>query len=90
MHASIWIGETMVMMSDGCSSDKGSFDGFRLSICPKNEDEAKKFFDALSEGGSVEMPLAKTFWSPCYGMCTDQFGVGWMVNLALVDTNIPD
>ena len=81
MHASIRIGETMVMMSDGCGPEDGGFDGFRLSLCPENEDHAKKFFAALSDGGSVEMPLGKTFWSPCYGMCTDKFGVGWMVNI---------
>ncbi len=82
MHASVWIGETMVMMSDGCGTDEGGFDGFRLSICPENEEEAKTLFTALSDGGSVDMPLGKTFWSPCYGMCTDKFGVGWMVNVA--------
>lgn len=81
MHAAINIGECMVMMSDGCGTEDGKFDGFRLSICPENEGQAAKFFTALSEGGSVEMPLGKTFWSPCYGMCTDKFGVGWMVNL---------
>ena len=81
MHAAITIGGCMVMMSDGCGPDEGKFDGFRLSICPENEVEAAKFFTALSEGGSVEMPLGKTFWSPCYGMCTDKFGVGWMINV---------
>ena len=81
MHAAITIGECMVMMSDGCGSDGGKFDGFRLSIAPETEEEAAKIFSALSEGGSIEMPLGKTFWSPCYGMCTDRFGVGWMVNI---------
>ena len=82
MHAAITIGECMLMMSDGCGPDDGEFDGFRLSICPEDEEQAARFFTALSEDGSVEMPLGKTFWSPCYGMCTDRFGVGWMVNLA--------
>ncbi len=82
MHAAITIGECMVMMSDGCSSDEGSFDGFRLSIAPESEEEAAKIFSALADGGSIEMPLGKTFWSPCYGMLTDRFGVGWMVNIA--------
>jgi len=81
MHAAIFIGEYMVMMSDGCGTGTGKFDGFRLSICPENEEQAAEFFSALSAGGSIEMPLGKTFWSPCYGMCTDKFGVGWMVNL---------
>ena len=36
-------------------------------------------FDALTAGGTVQMPLTRTFWSPCFGMVTDRFGVGWMV-----------
>ena len=39
-------------------------------------------FDALADGGKVEMPLMQTFWSPRFGMLTDRFGVGWMVNVA--------
>ena len=82
MHASFRIGDSMIMASDGCGTEDHKFDGFRLSICPENEAEAKRIFEALAEGGSIEMPLGKTFWSPCYGMCTDRFGVGWMVNVA--------
>ncbi len=37
--------------------------------------------DALAAGGNIFMPMGKTFWSPCFGMCNDQFGVGWMVGL---------
>lgn len=81
MHASILIGETMVMMSDGCGTEDGDFNGFSLCLAPENEVEAKKLFDAVAEGGTIIMPLGKTFWSPCYGMCTDKFGVGWMINL---------
>ena len=43
------------------------------------EAQARRAFDALSEGGSVQMPLQKTFWSPAYGMVKDRFGVHWMV-----------
>lgn len=81
MHSAISIGGSTVMMSDGCGPDSGKFDGFRLSIGTDNEDQAQQFFTALSAGGSIEMPLGKTFWSPCYGMCTDPFGVGWMVSV---------
>ena len=45
----------------------------------KNEAEAKKKFTALGDGGQVQMPLTKTFFSPCFGMVADKFGVGWMV-----------
>jgi PhnB protein len=41
--------------------------------------EVKRIFSALAEGGSIQMPLDKTFWSPLFGMCTDKFGVAWMV-----------
>ena len=78
MHASFRIGESTVMASDGCD-DTPKFDGFRLALSVSTETDAKKSFDALADGGSVQMPLTKTFWSPCYGMVTDRFGLGWMV-----------
>ncbi len=78
MHASLYIGEVRMMASDGCD-DKSKFDGFRLALGMTTEAEAHKAFNALAEGGSIQMPLCKTFWSPCYGMVTDKFNVGWMV-----------
>ena len=47
-----------------------------------SEAEADRAFAALTKGGKVVMPLAKTFWSPKFGMLTDRFGVGWMVSVA--------
>ena len=79
MHASLRIGESVVMASDGRCSGKPSFQGFSLSVTARDEAEAKRFFGALSEGGSVTLPLGKTFFSPAFGMATDRFGVGWMV-----------
>ena len=81
MHASFLIGPSRIMASDGCNADDAGFSGFSLSLAPADETEARRIFDALAHGGSVEMPLAKTFWSPCYGMLTDKFGIGWMVNV---------
>jgi PhnB protein len=80
MHASFKIGETVVMASDGCG-EKIAFEGFSLSISVSDEADADKVFAALSEGGEVQMPLDKTFWSPRFGMLRDKFGVGWMVNV---------
>lgn len=80
MHAEIKIGDNTIMMSDGCGEET-KFGGFSLSISAPTEAEAKRYFDALAQGGKVEMPLTKTFWSPCFGMLTDKFGVGWMVNV---------
>ena len=79
MHASFRIGETTVMASDGCATEKASFQGFSLSLSVPNETEADRVFAALADGGQVRMPLTKTFWSPCFGMVADRFGVGWMV-----------
>jgi len=82
MHTSFWIGDSMVMASDGCESDGApAFKGFSLSITAKDEAEAKKVFNALSAGGKVTMPLDRTFWSPCFGMLKDKFDVNWMVGV---------
>src|SRR4051812_1918805 len=78
MHASIRVRGIPLMMSDSCD-DKPKFDGINLALSVPTEADARKAFDALAEGGSVRMPLTKTFWSPCYGMVTDKFGLGWMV-----------
>jgi len=81
MHTSFRVGETTVMASDGCSTDKPKFEGFSLSVSVPNEKEAERVFTELSKGGKVEMPLAKTFWSPRFGMVEDKFGIGWMVSV---------
>jgi PhnB protein len=79
MHCSIRIGGATVMASDGCGGEKSHFDGFRLSLALPTEAAAHKAFTALADGGKVDMPLGKTFFSPCFGMVKDRFGVGWMV-----------
>jgi PhnB protein len=79
MHASFTIGDTKVMASDGRCTGKPSFEGFALSVDAADEAEAKRKFAALSEGGKVQMPLSKTFYSPAFGMVADRFGVSWMV-----------
>jgi PhnB protein len=79
MHASLRIGDATVMASDGQCQGKPSFQGFSLSLDAANEAEADKLFAALSEGGQVQMPLGKTFFSPRFGMVADRFGVSWMV-----------
>jgi PhnB protein len=79
MHASFRIGETTVMASDGNCLGKPSFQGFSLSLNARDEAEAERLFAALGDGGQVQMPLAKTFFSPRFGMVADRFGVPWMV-----------
>jgi PhnB protein len=79
MHASLTIGETRVMASDGRNTGNPEFKGFALSVNAKNEADADQLFNSLSAGGNVVMPLGKTFFSPRFGMATDKFGVNWMV-----------
>jgi PhnB protein len=54
--------------------------GFALLLDVADEDEARRLFAALAEGGRVEMPLQQTFWSPCFGLVADRFGVPWEIN----------
>ncbi|HEU4442200.1 MAG TPA: VOC family protein [Burkholderiales bacterium] len=79
MHALFSIGDTKVMASDGNCTGKPSFQGFALTINAKDAAEAKQRFDALAEGGQVQMPLAETFFAKSFGMVADRFGMGWMV-----------
>ena len=81
MHTTLRIGDANVMASDGCSEGL-NFHGFSLALSLANQAEAERAFTALSDGGNVQMPLGKTFWSPCFGMVADRFGVGWMVTVA--------
>ena len=81
MHASLRIGDAVMMASDGMCSGKAGFQGFSLSLGVANDADAKRKFDALADGGQVQMPLDKTFFSPCFGVVTDRFGVSWMVTV---------
>ena len=82
MHACLRIGDTIAMASDGRCEGAPSFRGFSLSLTVADEAEAERVFAVLAEGGQVQMPLSKTFWSPRFGMLSDRFGVGWMVSVA--------
>jgi len=79
MHAAFHVGDSLIMASDGMAGGKPEFKGFSLSVNAKDEAHADKLFASLGKGGKVTMPLAKTFFSPRFGMVTDKFGVGWMV-----------
>jgi PhnB protein len=79
MHASVQIGGTTVMASDGRCGGAPSFQGFSLSLDAASDAEAQRLFDALSDGGQVQMPLGKTFFASSFGMVADRFGVSWMV-----------
>ena len=81
LHTSMPVGSITLM---GCDAPKGreaTLGGFQISVSDSSTDEVERIFDALKEGGSVQMPIGPTFWSPLFGMCTDKFGVGWMVSV---------
>jgi PhnB protein len=82
MHVSFRIGETTVLASDGHCEGRPSFQGFSLSLTVPNEAEAERLFASLAEGGQVQMPLTKTFFSSRFGMVADRYGVSWMIYVA--------
>lgn len=79
MHANFSIGESVLMASDGRCGGKTSFEGFSLTLNVSSATEADRLFAALAEGGEVQMPLSRTFFSPRFGMVADRFGVSWMI-----------
>jgi len=79
MHSSFRVGDAIVMASDGRCQGETNFQGISLTLTVPDEAEAEQRFTALSDGGQVQMPLTKTFFSPSFGMVADRFGVTWMV-----------
>jgi PhnB protein len=79
MHATLRIGDSTIMASDGQCMGKAIFQGISLSLTASNDAEAKRLFNALSDGGAVQMPLTKTFFASSFGVVADKFGVPWMV-----------
>ena len=79
MHAAFQVGGTTVMASDGMAKGDPKFDGFALSVNARDEADADRKFDALAQGGQIQMPLGKTFFARRFGMVADKFGVSWMV-----------
>ena len=82
MNAAFRIGESELMADDGMGEKHAEFKGMTLAIEVADDAEAKRVFAALGEGGNVQMPMMKTFWTTSFGMLTDKFGVPWMVNVA--------
>lgn len=79
MHAALKIGDGMLMASDGNAAGRPEFKGFGLSLDARDDAEATRLFNALSEGGAVQQPLIETFFASRFGMVADKFGVVWMI-----------
>ena len=82
MHSTFRIGNSVLMASDGKCLGRARIEGIWLSLEAVNDAEAERLFAALSEGGQVQMPMAKTFFSSRFGMVADRFGVSWMIVVA--------
>lgn len=80
MHASMTIGDQVLMGTDAPPQHFQQPQGFQVNIGVQDVAEGKRIFDALSEGGKVGMPFGPTFWSPGFAMFVDRFGIPWMVN----------
>lgn len=83
MHMGLRIGETILMGSDGRCSGQPVFQGFSLSLTVPDPAEADRLFARLADGGQVQIPLDKTFFSPRFGIVADRFGVSWMIHVDL-------
>ncbi len=79
LHSAFRIGDTELMAADGGCGGAGSFQGITLTLSTPSDAETARLFDALAQGGSVQMPLAKTFFASSFGTLTDRFGVMWML-----------
>ena len=79
MHATLKVGDAILMASDGMPQEKSGFQGFSVSLTARNVAECDRWFAALAEGGQVQMPLGKTFFAPRFGAVADKFGVSWMI-----------
>jgi PhnB protein len=83
MHSELRIGESIVMASDTECNGKPKFEGISLTLLGKTDAETTRLFNALADGGTVQMPLSPTFFTSQFGTLLDRFGVNWMV---LTDT----
>lgn len=84
MHCWLDVGDQAIMGADMDVAWASNIDkpknGFDVTLHTDDIDQARRWFDALSEGGNATMPFSETFWSPGYGSLIDKFGVPWMVN----------
>ena len=81
MHAALKFDDNLLMASDDPTTDSfGPVQGMQVNYSVTDVDEAKRAFEALADGGTVNLPIGPTFWSPAFGMCVDRFGTPWMVS----------
>jgi len=88
IHAALTLDGRLLMGSDDPTTDDfGPVQGMMVSYSASDADDARRVFDALAEGGSVNQALTETFFSPAFGMCVDRFGTPWMVSAYAEDAS---
>ncbi len=83
MHIALPIGSSVLMGTDALESMGQKLtvgDNFSISISADSKKDADKFFNGISAGGTVTLPMADTFWGSYFGMCTDKFQIKWMIS----------
>lgn len=80
LHASLYVGDALLMGSDAPPGQYERPAGFSVSVQIDDPEEAERVWAALADGGDVTMPLGETFWASRFGMLVDRYGVPWMVN----------
>lgn len=83
MHVGLPVSRETVLLGCDMLEDFHAGNNFSICITPESEAEGRRIFTALSEGGTVVMPLEKSFWNSLFGMVNDRFGVSWMMDYAL-------
>ena len=81
INAALSFGDGDLLMASDDPEADATVTGASLNVTIADQDEARRIFEALAEGGTFHMPLGETFWSPLFGTCVDRFGVSWMVNV---------
>ena len=85
IHARLDLGGQFLL---GCDTPTDRYhlpQGFNVMLAVETPEEAERIFNALADNGTVTMPFQETFWARRFGMCTDRFGIPWMVNCAKPD-----
>jgi len=79
-HATLTVGDNVLAGSDPAPGQYEQPKGFSMLLGLKDPSDAERIFHALAENGTVQMPIRKTFWSVCFGVVVDQFGIPWAIN----------
>lgn len=84
MHVELRISEETILMGSDAGGEGApeilTGNNISISISADNREQADHFFNSLSKGGKVNMPMENTFWGSYFGMCSDKFGINWMIS----------